>query len=200
MNKALIVIVFLIIGSTSLALPQSMDSVEVKDYPFYYTLESALKEPEKVYRLRLQNKKLDSIPKEIFQFKNLRQLDLSKNKIKEVPPEIGNLKQLEILDLSKNEIEVFTKEICFLPNVTILRMSRNNLVNIPAEIENLQKLEVLDLWDNDLAGFPESLSKLESLKSFDLRGILIDIKDQRRIEEMLPNVKIHFSPSCNCGF
>ena len=110
------------------------------------------------------------------------------------------LNHLEVLDLSKNKIVKFVKEICLLKNLKTLRLNRNELDGIPPEIENLKGLETLDLWDNNLVDFPDNLSKLEQLKVFDLRGVLIDKKSQIHIEELLPNTKIYFSPSCNCGF
>lgn len=200
MSKAFLLICFFFKTLTSLVFAQAGDSLLNIHEQTFYSLQSALTNPNQVYKLKLRNEKLTVFPEEIFLFKNLRELDLSKNKIREIPPEIVKLTRLELLDLSKNQIEAFIREICFLPELKVLRMSRNNLISIPSEIENLHALEVLDLWDNDLTGFPESLSKLEKLKVFDLRGILINSKEQKRIEEILPDTKIYFSPSCNCGF
>ena len=200
MSKAFLLICFFFKILTSFVFAQEGDSLLNMQEQTFYSLQSALLNPNQVYKLNLRNEKLTVFPEEIFLLKNLKELDLSKNKIREIPPEIDKLSRLELLDLSKNQVEVFTKEICFLPELRVLRMSRNNLISIPFEIENLRALQVLDLWDNDLVDFPESLSKLEKLKAFDLRGILINSKEQKRIEELLPNAKIYFSPSCNCGF
>ncbi len=200
MVKASVLMLVFCLGIITFTFAQNTEVQSEKHDSVFYSLETALKYPEQVYKLKLHNKKLAEIPQEIFNLKNLKVLDLSKNKIQEIPSAIAKLTQLEVLDLSKNKIETFNKEIGQLTNLKILRISRNNLVAIPAEIENLQKLEVLDLWDNDLVGFPDNISKLEMLKVFDLRGILIDAKIQKKIQDMLPNTKIHFSPSCNCGF
>ena len=50
----------------------------------YTSLEDALKEPERVYRLILKRNKLAEIPKDIFQLKNLRELRLNKKDRKSV--------------------------------------------------------------------------------------------------------------------
>ena len=66
-------------------------------------------------------------------------------------------------------------------------------------IKNLQKLEYLDMWSNNLGSFPESLNDLKALKEFDLRVIQFTTEEKERIKNLLPNAKIHFSASCNCG-
>jgi Leucine-rich repeat (LRR) protein len=66
-------------------------------------------------------------------------------------------------------------------------------------IKNLQKLEYLDMWSNNLNSFPESLNELKKLKEFDLRVIQFTKGEKDRIITLLPDTKIHFSSSCNCG-
>jgi len=79
-------IILCILFFTPYLLPAQQDTMKT-----YTSLESALKNPEQVYRLKLQKQELKDFPKEIFLMKNLRQLDLSKNKIKVIPEEIGQL-------------------------------------------------------------------------------------------------------------
>lgn len=179
---------------------EAADTVVLSDETFFYSLNAALKNPEKVYKLRLQKQKLESIPDEVFMFKNLRTLDLSKNNIKDIDTRIAELKYLENLDLSKNEIDTFPEVICEIRKLKVLKMSRNNMEEIPVQIENLGFLETLELWDNDFSVFPESMSNLKSLKSLDLRGIIIESSEMNRLEDLMPGVKIHFSPACNCGY
>jgi len=43
------------------------------------------KDPLKVYKIRLKKQKLEELPEELYQFKNLQYLDISKNKLKHFP-------------------------------------------------------------------------------------------------------------------
>lgn len=188
---------FLFGYSSSAQLP---DSVYLAEAITYTSLSEALKTPEKVYKLSLRKNKLEVFPEDILLLTNLRFLDLSRNKIIEIPPGINKLILLEELRLSRNKIEVIPKEVMQLLNLRGLYLNQNYIAALPVEIGNLIKLETLDLWSNDLVGFPDELEKLKNLKKLDLRVILIDDKEQKRIKELLPNTKIHFSPGCNCGY
>jgi len=68
--------------------------------------------------LNLSYNKLESIPNEIGNMKNLVELYLSDNKITNIPSFLGNLEELEELDLYHNEIDDFLPE------------SLNNLKNL----------------------------------------------------------------------
>ena len=68
------------IWAPTVGLSQAYDSTKT----IFTSLETALLQPENVYHLRLRKKRLDSLPKEIYQLQNLRILDLSKNKLKEI--------------------------------------------------------------------------------------------------------------------
>ncbi|MFZ5551725.1 MAG: leucine-rich repeat domain-containing protein [Bacteroidota bacterium] len=165
----------------------------------YTSLESALRNPDKVYKLRLTKMKLTEFPKEILQFKNLRSLDLSKNKIKEIPAEIGQLTQLQVLNLSKNHLTQLPQEIGELKFLRVFIANQNEIEGIPYTFGQLDKLEYMDLWSNNLSDFPKELSNMKNLKELDLRNIQLNQKEQDYISSLFPNTKIHFSASCNCG-
>ena len=63
----------------------------------FTNLAQALMQPDSVFRLKLRRKGYKQIPAEVFNFKNLRELDLIGNKIERIPNEISSLQQLEIL-------------------------------------------------------------------------------------------------------
>ncbi len=62
-------------------------------------------------------------------------------------------------------------------------------------------MEFLDVWGNDIGFLPQEIQALsETLKEVDMRVILMSNEEHKKIKELLPNTKIHFSKSCNCGF
>lgn len=175
------------------------DSATLMSMPVVTSLQEAFQNPDAVIKLDLRKCKLKEFPKEIFQLKNLQYLDLSKNNIKEIPEEIAQLKNLQYLSLSKNKIENIPGEIGELSNLFYLNINQNNIIALPAQLGKLEKLVTLDLWSNDISFFPEELKYMKSLKVMDLRVILIADAEQARIQKLLPDTKIHFSPYCKCA-
>ena len=128
-------------------LPRS----ELERMNWYYSLEEAMKEPEKVYKLSLQGSKLKEFPMEVLVFKNLQVLNLSENKIKNIPPEIKELKYLQILNLQDNKIREVPGEIGSLRNLKVLYLAHNKIVYFPVEFCSLKQLEYLDVSYNRLS-------------------------------------------------
>ncbi|MBP6334831.1 MAG: leucine-rich repeat domain-containing protein [Bacteroidia bacterium] len=165
----------------------------------YRNLNDALLNVEFAYRLDLSRRRLDSLPPELFQLKNLRELNLSRNKLEIIPPEISSLSKLEHLDLSNNNLVRLPDEIGQLSQLVYLGLNRNVIETLPATIGSLSNLEVLELWDNELNGVPDEIGDLKKLKVLELRGILFSDEEQAHIDAVVvPTAKIFMSPSCNC--
>lgn len=165
----------------------------------FRSVQEAQQNPEAVFHLQLSKRKLDSVPPEIFQFKNLRVLDLSRNKISQLPAEIGNLKNLEKLILNNNQLEALPQEIAQLTKLKQLSLNRNLIQELPPGIGQLTELEYLELWDNELKDVPDEISNLQNLKVVELRGILFSEEQQARIDGLVPKTsKLYMSPSCAC--
>lgn len=198
-NKINLILILLLFSFSLKA--QLLDSIAIDTVPTY-SLEKALKQnPLKVYKLNLKKSKLSKIPEEVYQFKNLNSLDLSKNKLKEFPKRIGEFKYLQELNLSVNKIEIVTEELGQLVHLKKFEINQNGLVSIPKEIKNLKKLEFIDLWGNNIGSLPYEITELQmTLKEIDMRVILMSREEHKKIESLLPNTKIRFSKSCNCGF
>ncbi len=180
---------------------QLLDTLALDTAKTYFSLEAALKNPDRVYKLKLNKKKLTEFPQEILQLKNLNYLEVEKNKIKEIPNEIGQLQYLQHVSFSKNKIATFPKGLCELKHLKNLILNQNEIDGLPKEIGQLTALERLDMWSNDLGDFPDELGELkETLKWMDLRVILISFDEQKRIHELLPKSKIYIDPACNCNF
>jgi len=200
MKKLFLIICFFAIAAPVCSQSDLLDSAALLLVPEYTDLAEAVKNPEAVVRLNLRKKKLNGFPEEILKFKNLQYLDLSKNKIKELPDSIILLKDLQYLIVSRTGLVALPKTIGGLKNLVHLNVNQNELTTIPYSFGDLEKLEVADLWSNNLDYFPESMSKLKNLRWMDLRNILIPAINQEKIQEMLPDTKINFSPPCNCAW
>jgi len=190
----ILIVMFSISGYSQTLSEESLDTCYI-----FTTLEKASKTPNEVYILDLSKSKLKSFPIEILAFKNLNVLKLEKNKISSIPSGISKLIHLQELDLGKNRLEEFPGDVVELINLKRLVLNQNYIEGIPYMIKNLEKLEYLDMWSNNLATFPESLGELKNLKEFDLRVIQFTVEEKERITKLLPNTKVHFSSSCNCG-
>ena len=164
----------------------------------FFNLQEAIAQPDSVYKLNLSKKKLKEIPHEVFSFHNLQILNLSRNNIAAIPVEIGILKSLQELDLSRNALTQLPPEIGQLKNLSNLKLNRNKITSLPMQVGDLLLLENLEMWDNELDTVPDDIQHLARLKTFELRGILFSDEQQKRIQQLLPNTKIYFSPSCAC--
>lgn len=174
--------------------PAALDSVRT-----FRSLESAMKDPDQVYRLDLSGKKLKEVPDGIRAFKNLNALDLSSNKLRVIPTWFSDIPYLQELRVSRNKLVDFPAVICKLKRMKRLDLSRNALTGLPKCMGGLKELVSLDLWDNDLADFPDEIEGMEALRFMDLRAIQFEQREMDRIQELLPRAKVHFSPPCNCG-
>lgn len=91
----------------------------------YWSLQDALKEPEKVISL-----------------------NLSLQQLKALPPEIEKFINLECLDVSYNELTDFPKEITKLNKLRYLKMAGlTNLNYIPRILKQIPSLKVIDISD-----------------------------------------------------
>lgn len=177
------------------------NGMEVDSNRIFRTMRDALASPEHVYRLDLSRKHLDSLPLEIFQFMNLRELNLSKNKIQQLSSDISKLSKLERLDLSNNKLKTLPNEIGSLKSLIYLGLNRNVIDSLPPGIGGLVNLEVFELWDNELSDVPDEISELKKLKVLELRGILFSDEQQARIDQLVVrSAKVFMSPSCNCKY
>jgi Leucine-rich repeat (LRR) protein len=164
-----------------------------------YTWAEALKaNPDSVFSLSLEKMKLETLPAELMQFRQLRKLDLSKNRLTKLPENIAELSQLRELDLGKNDFENFPLELCQLTELRRLILNRNPFSMIPDCIRYLTQLNYLDLWDTPIQSFPEAFTDMHALKSLDVRGLRFSPSFQERWRERLPWMKIEFEAPCDC--
>jgi Leucine-rich repeat (LRR) protein len=94
-------------------------------------------------KLSLSAKDFVEIPKMIFTFYNLKELDLSHNKLSCIPEAIGKLRKLEKLNLKKNDLKTIAESLSKLSNLRSLNLNNNSIYSFPESICHLTKLESL---------------------------------------------------------
>lgn len=183
-----------LIGHAQLLSQAALDSVRT-----FRGIESAMKDPLKVFRLDLSRGKLKAVPEEIRAMKNLNALDLSRNKLRTLPAWIGELGYMQELRVSRNKLMAFPDVICSFVHLKRLDLSRNALPGLPACMGALAELVSLDLWSNDLVDFPPELEGMKALRFLDLRAIEFSQEEMQHIHDVLPWATIYFSQPCDCG-
>lgn len=176
-------------------LPQAaLDSART-----FRSLQRALLEPDKVYRLDLSKQKLKQVPGEVRQLKNLNALELGRNKLNELPPWMNELQYMQEFGAGRNKFTRIPNVVCQWKHLKRLDMHQNKIEGLPKCLGNLKELYSLDLWSNELEDFPDEISGMKALRYMDLRVIQFSEKEMARITALLPQVKIFFSQPCNCG-
>lgn len=187
--KRLLIIIFILFAGWNSAAQSNREYTSLKE----------VHNPDSVYVLRLNYKRLRQIPPKVFMMRNLRVLDLGKNFIDSIPPEIGSLTKLEELDLRRNRLRSVPSELGNLSQLKVLNLSRNPILDLPDQMGSLTKLEELILWGTGVISFPPSFAALNySLKLIDLRVCPLSWDDQQAIEMLLPTPRKRWDYVCNC--
>lgn len=160
----------------------------------YTSINEALKEPEKVFRLNLSNQNITISNDSWAKFINLEYLNLKGDHLKEIPIAITTIKSLKTLDLSGNDFKVLPDEfsnltsleeiylneeknmllpktlsvLSKLPKLKSLHLENDGLSNLPIEILSFKNLENLYLNQNNFKKIPE-IQSLDHLKYLDLK-------------------------------
>lgn len=166
----------------------------------YTSLQEALQEPKKVYRLKLTKlANRDSLPEELFLLTELRELTVKGCRLCVLNQNIDKLPKLESLNLDKNKLLRLPESIGNLKNLKYLCISRNIIETLPNSISNLSRLTYIDAWDNPLYILPESIKSLQkTLQILDLRQIPLTKSEYKAMQELLPDTEILFTDICEC--
>jgi Leucine Rich Repeat (LRR) protein len=98
------------------------------------------------------------------------ELSLKMKRMEGLPPNIGELKQLKVFDAQRNQFNSLPQSFWSLKKLEKLYLSRNSLKSLPENIGSLQNLQVLDVSGNILDGVPRSIGQLTKLKELFLKS------------------------------
>ncbi|MCU0427661.1 MAG: leucine-rich repeat domain-containing protein [Candidatus Kapabacteria bacterium] len=105
-----------------------LDDVTLSKEKEFTSLEEALKNPAKVYKLDLSHNGLAEFPIDILKLPNLQSLNLSNNGIEAIPGDIGKLPKLQRLNLATNGLKKLPAEIASLKHLKALDLSQNQFL------------------------------------------------------------------------
>lgn len=97
-----------------------------------------------------------------------KRADLSRLNLKTIPHEVFEMKDLQQLDLSSNSLTTISDELATLPQLNILELSNCEFTTVPNILGQISSLEQLDLSHNAIASLPDSFSELHNLKKLSL--------------------------------
>lgn len=193
--------VFIIIFSFCLKSYAQNKDVDV----FYEVIKKKL--PKKQRKL-LNSKTFEELKKELFS--KVDSLDFKNYKLQSIPLELFDLKNLEYLNLSNCSIQQLPSEIKKLKNLKTLIWENAELQSLPKEVGKLQKLENLFLslkmediiqsyihiegfLSNGLNELPKEFGKLKNLKTLTLQNIaLIKLPKTFKKLQKLEKLEIYF--------
>ena len=195
------IVLFLILWITSVSAQKTTILYAPDDDGKVYTsISESLQSEKPVYRLKitkLANK--DSLPEELFQLTELRELTVKGCKLCRLNQNIGKLTKLQYLNIDHNKLLRLPETMGALTDLRTLVVSRNILEELPESIGNLHQLATIDAWGNPLYVLPHSISGIsKTLKILDLRQIPLTKWEYEAMEQLLPETDILFTDICEC--
>ncbi|MHC4574693.1 MAG: leucine-rich repeat domain-containing protein [Planctomycetota bacterium] len=131
----------------------------------YYSLSDALKNPNEVQYLHLQNEyNLTTLPAEIAKLKNLYILKIRGSSISHLPAQFAELTNLHNLEISNSKLKGFPRPIVLCKNLAYMNLRDNEINIVPREIGMLGQLVYLDLGGNHIDRLPNESGGLKNLQ------------------------------------
>ncbi|MGB0461462.1 MAG: leucine-rich repeat domain-containing protein [Flavobacteriales bacterium] len=179
-------------------------SVDWQAAPVYMSIESAQTARaagQPVYRIDLTKKRLRSLPAELTEWTELREIILDRNKLTRIDEDLSSWAFLERFSAVSNALEAFPASAIAWTGLKELDLGDNAIDSIPLDIDQLSELRTLSLWSNVIAHYPASLGDLRKLKTLDLEYNDMTLEEQELLKSWLPlSVSINLSAPCRCDF
>mmetsp|Transcript_38718 Transcript_38718/g.91363 ORF Transcript_38718/g.91363 Transcript_38718/m.91363 type:complete len:257 (-) Transcript_38718:74-844(-) len=109
---------------------------------------------------------------------SLTKLSINQNRIQVIPEEIGEMKNLNTLCIYDNTLTTLPLNICKLGSLTQLSVYNNFITSLPPEFCQIPKLAQAHLSNNRLTDMPDGMEKMTALRALFLDGnTLQDLND-----------------------
>ena len=120
----------------------------------------------------------------------MRSLSARGIKLERLPPEYTNLKNLAAIDLSNNLLAVIPTVLFALPNLEELVAIRNKITTISPQISQLKSLRLLNLSENEITVLPPEVGFMKELVSLDISyNRITELTPQLGILDKLKNLR-----------
>lgn len=114
-----------------------------------YSLEREVRRQD-WHNMDMSGQGLRNLAPELFRYQFLSELYIASNKLNRLPKEIGELRQLRLLDASYNQISELPLELGMCTYLKQLLLFNNNISELPFELGSLHLLEILGIEGNPL--------------------------------------------------
>ncbi|MFO7864636.1 MAG: leucine-rich repeat domain-containing protein [Salinivirgaceae bacterium] len=152
------------------------------------------------WEVQHDNNTIGSLPADVVKLKQLEIIDLSGNDLHTLPKELGQLENLRELYLQNNCLATLPDSIVQLVNLEVLDLSYNSLENLPEDFNSLKKLRVLNLNSNALTRLPDSIGNLSNLEVLNIGNYDSNRIDPEVVEcFQLQQNKFQYLPSSLVG-
>lgn len=194
-------VIFSFLGTSIYAQNSLLTEEELKDQLIYLSLENALSNPDKVYKLNLALQDLVEVPNSIAKLKNLQQLWLGGNELTTLPESIIELRNLQLLDAYGNKITALPEGFEALQNLEVLDLGSNKFKGVPAVVYKLENLKEFRFYNNKLKKLDDEITSLDSLEVLRLginkiRKLPDNFGELSKLEELyLPNNRLRKLPN-----
>ena len=183
------------------AIAQSVDWQAAPVYTSIESAQAARAADQPVYRIDLTKKRLRSLPTELTEWTELREIILDHNKLTRIDEDLSSWAFLERFSAVSNALEAFPASAMAWTGLKELDLGDNAIDSIPLDIDQLSELRALSLWSNVIAHYPASLGDLRKLKTLDLEYNDMTLEEQELLKSWLPlSVSINLSAPCRCDF
>ena len=160
----------------------------------YFSINEALQNKQKAYKLCLGGQELNSIQEDIGDLINLMELNISQNKIETLPESFCQLKNLTELKIPGNMFKKLPECISEFVNLKTLDLSNNpdlDKMNLFRIIYKLTSLESLDISFLELNEIPDGIENLKNLKDLNISGNNLNSKLIEKLKKILPKTIIN---------
>lgn len=164
-----------------------------------YSLEELEKaNPDTVYALTLAKQKLTQLPKDLWKYKNLKELYLDRNRLTNLPDTFDLFDNLEYLNMDRNDLEFVPLAISRLKSLKKLVITRNQINVVSGYLFYCPFLEEMDFYDNPIGSVEQEIFNMKQLKKLDIRGVMLSTKMHNDVKSKLHWATVLTDPPCKC--